>query len=288
MAGPLWYDRVKFTTATTGTGTITVGSASSGYQTPAGASIATGTTVNYTIEDGTAWEVGYGIYTVSGTTMTRVLLSSSTGSLLNLSGSAVCFISATSEYLVGAARNKNTRVNLGSGRYYMPDGHGSSGATTGAPTANRMYAWLFTGMLLADALALQVTSGVANSVCRMGLYDCADGGKPGLLIEAVSAVAMTTNGIKVGTFSAPRLIAKPVFIVAVTDNPDGAVSTLRRAAESSGIQRESYGRTDPSNTGTYALYQSFTYGALSSDLSSVSWTEDTAAAALPFVFLRSA
>ena len=286
MAGPLWYDRVKFTTATTGTGTITVGSASSGYQTPAGASIADGTTVNYVIEDGTAWEVGYGVYTVSGTTLTRVLISSSTGSLLNLSGSAVCFISATAEYLLGAARNKNARVNLASGRYYMPDGHGSSGATTGAATANRMYCWLFTGMLKADGIAIQVVSGATGGTgCRLGIYDCTAGGKPGLLIEAASAVSMAATGIQVGTFTAPRLIAKPIFVVAVVDS---ATPVLRRAAEFSGIQREAYGRADPSNTGTYALYQSFTYGALSSDLTSVSWTEETSTGALPFAFLRSA
>lgn len=286
MAGPLWYDRVKFTTATTGTGTITVGSASSGYQTPAGASVADGTIVNYAIEDGTAWETGYGIYTVSGTTVSRVLQSSSTGSLLNLSGSAVMFLTVSAENMLGAARNKNARVNLGSGRYYMPDGHGSSGSTTGSATANRMYCWLFTGMLKADGIAIQVVSGATGGTgCRLGVYDCDKYGKPGLLIEEVSAVSMAATGIQVGTFSAARLIAKPIFVVAVVDS---ATPVLRRAAEFSGIQREAYGRTDPSSTGTYALYQSFTYGTLSSDLSSVSWTEETSTGALPFAFLRSA
>jgi hypothetical protein len=80
-------DRVKETTTTTGTGTITLAGAQLGFQ--SFAAIGNANTTYYTIvaQSGAAWEVGIGTYTASGTTLARntVLASSNSGSLVNFS-----------------------------------------------------------------------------------------------------------------------------------------------------------------------------------------------------------
>jgi len=64
-------DRVKETTTTTGTGTVTLLGASTGYQ--SFAVVGNANTTYYTIAGQTTseWEVGIGTYTLSGTTLAR-------------------------------------------------------------------------------------------------------------------------------------------------------------------------------------------------------------------------
>jgi len=94
----LLYNLARMTTATTGTGTITLGSAASGFLTFAQAGVSNGEVVTYAISDGSASEIGTGTYTSSGTTLTRtVLKSTNSNAAINLSGSAQVMITAAAE-----------------------------------------------------------------------------------------------------------------------------------------------------------------------------------------------
>lgn len=73
-------DRVKETTTTAGTGTVTLDGASAGFQ--SFAIIGNSNTTYYCIaaQTGTEWEVGIGTYTSSGTTLARTtVFSNSSG-----------------------------------------------------------------------------------------------------------------------------------------------------------------------------------------------------------------
>ena len=100
-------DRVKETTTTTGTGTVTLLGASTGFQ--AFSVVGNGNTTYYTIaaQTGTEWEVGIGTYTLSGTVLTRTtVLSNSSGT----QPSALNFSAGTKDVFVTYPSGKS--VNL--------------------------------------------------------------------------------------------------------------------------------------------------------------------------------
>ena len=93
-------DRVKETSTTTGTGTVTLAGAATGVQ--SFAAIGDGNTTFYTIVlvGGNEWEVGIGTYTSSGTTLSRgtILSSSNSGNAVNFSaGTKDVFVTYPSE-----------------------------------------------------------------------------------------------------------------------------------------------------------------------------------------------
>ena len=153
-------DRVQESSTTTGTGTITLGGAVTGFQ--AFSVIGDGNTTYYAIVLGTEFEVGLGTYTSSGTTLSRdtVLESSNSGSLVNFSaGTKNVFVTYPAEkatyqdangdaYAPQFAASNGLNVNNGTigTSYTFPTGYNSveagdvtisGGATVTVPSTSR-------------------------------------------------------------------------------------------------------------------------------------------------------
>jgi hypothetical protein len=109
-------DRVKETSTTTGTGTLTLLGASTGYQ--AFSAIGDGNTCYYAISSAgeAEWEVGIGTYTASGTTLSRdtILSSSAAGAAVDFpAGVKEVFITYPAEKAIYEQASGETIINDG-------------------------------------------------------------------------------------------------------------------------------------------------------------------------------
>ena len=101
-------DRVRQTTTSTGTGTITLDGSVDGFQ--SFAVIGNANTTYYTIAGGTQWEVGIGTYS-SGTLARTTVISSSTGSKLDLAaGTKDVFVTLPAENTVTSIASSDGSV----------------------------------------------------------------------------------------------------------------------------------------------------------------------------------
>ena len=100
-------DRVKELTTTTGTGTLTLVSAPTGFR-RFSAALSDGDTTYYAIESGSSWEVGVGTYSANTLARTTVLASSNSNALINITAARsfvfISYIADKATYKDGSGR----------------------------------------------------------------------------------------------------------------------------------------------------------------------------------------
>ena len=108
------FNRAKMTTTTTGSGTITLGSASNGFQSFADAGVTDGDVVQYVIEEGANFEIGTGTYSATGTSLHTPSESSNSDNAITLAGQATVSITAVADDLNRLQHNGTDKVTVSS------------------------------------------------------------------------------------------------------------------------------------------------------------------------------
>jgi hypothetical protein len=191
-------DLVAQNTATTGTGTVTLGAAVTGFRTLAASGIPDGALVSYAIQDGTNRETGTGTVGGSGTTITRGLRASSTGSLLSLTGSAIVTIQPNAGDFIG----DNLRLPPRSGAW-LADGAGWASASIMGSSGRIFYTpFLITERCTIDRVGISVQTGDAGTNAKLGIFASGSNRLPGnKIVDCAAPVSTATAGYKEGTFS---------------------------------------------------------------------------------------
>ena len=189
-------DRVKETTITTGTGTVTLVGASVGYQ--SFSAVGNGNSTYYTIAGQTTseWEVGIGTYTSAGTTLSRttVLASSNGGSLVTFSaGTKDVFVT----YPAGRSVNVDSANTVVSVPQLSATSISDSGNLTFTGTGNRITGD-FSNATFSSRVMFQsstvngntVIEAVPNGTGTQGAFNAINGSDPtngvGINILAIS------------------------------------------------------------------------------------------------------
>lgn len=226
---------VNQATSTTGTGTITLGSAETGFI-AFGDALADGDFVPYVIEDGNDREAGIGTYTVSGTTLARTevrytLVSGTYDDTspvaISLSGSATVRI-APSVSMVFEPLLKYKSLHV-TNKELRTAGH--SGSANNRPgTINRVYycEYVAAGQIEVASLGFEVkVVAVTGSAAHMGLYKMNSVANTWSRIGQTGSMSTTTTGKKTSAISGGNILLNPgYYLIAYGSDSDATVDGI--------------------------------------------------------------
>ena len=169
-------DRVKQTTTTIGTGTITLNGLTVGFQ--PFSSLGDGSTTYYTIQGDADWEVGIGIYSSNTLTRDTVLSSSNGGALVNFAkGTKNVFVTLPAEKTITSIASANASVTVtqvGTEVNLAVSGGGGSGDVVGPASATDNAVARFdttTGKLIQNSVTTIDDTGNASGILSQQFSD---------------------------------------------------------------------------------------------------------------------
>lgn len=283
MATPKFFDRVKETTATTGTGTYSLSESADGVNRTFASAYASGDEVLYCVEDSTDWEVGIGTYTAaSPDTLSRdtVLASSNANSAVDwASGDKKVFATAPADFLkhmsfefssalggsaasatgsealaIGVSSTAAGSTGIAIGK--SADASGSSGISIGwGSEASAGSAIGIRGTASASDTIAMGRAALASGTNAVSIGQASDANNIDSVAIGVSAQATATNAVALGDSAA----ASGSDSVAV--GVDSIANASNAAAYGNGARATAVGATalgyqangNGSATGSYAL-----------------------------------
>lgn len=239
MKGPFIYE----TTATTGTGTVTLAGAVDDSYITFGDHFSDGDEVDYVIRDGNNFEIGRGVYSSNTLTRASVQATHESGTYSNkpstaitLSGSAYVTCDHTHRLIDVKVPGTYSTFPFAVSRHYTITAN-----TTTLLTQNREYycPFYWEGGNH-DSISVVVKIASAGTNVRLALYSCAADGLPDKLVVDAGAISSATTGLKTASYTAIYSNPGWYFAFCITD---ATSSTLGLHGIANGLTGSVHGHT---------------------------------------------